>query len=100
MNRRLSTSLFLLALAVPLTACSTVRTVFGKAEQVAAANEQGKLISPNAPTEGQTELAQTASSKVEGATVADIGRAAKSLPGGLIGDTANVVHIGDAIPPK
>ncbi len=100
MNSPFFTPLALLALTMALSACSTVRGVFGKAEQVAAANEQGKLISPNAPTEGQSEPAQVASVKVDGATVADIGRAAKTLPGGLIGDTANVIHIGDAILPK
>ncbi len=88
-----------LAFSLMLSACSTLREGLGKAEQIIAANEKGQLIQANAPTEGQPTVVANASA-VRGGNVADITKAARSLPGGLGGDTANQIYIGDAIPPK
>jgi uncharacterized lipoprotein len=101
---RKSFSVFTAVLLVAaLGACSALRKVTGQYEKVAAQNEAGRLISPGAPSEGIPPAPSLDSeTQVSLATnkVPDIGRAAKSLPGGLGGDTANENHIGEAVPPR
>jgi hypothetical protein len=95
-----------IALTSTLSGCSSVRKALGQVETAAAKNEQGQLISPSlapsevAPTEpalAQTETTSETTS-VRRIAVNDIKRA--NLPGGLGGDTANQIYIGDAIVPK
>jgi uncharacterized protein YceK len=86
-----------------LSGCSTVQRLTGQYEKVAAKNEAGQLITASAPTEGQsapTSAPDDTSATMASNQVPDMGRAAKSLPGGLAGDTTNSNHIGDAVPPR
>jgi hypothetical protein len=90
-------------LVASLGGCSVFRQGAGEFEKVAARNEAGQLITPNAPSEGQQPLPdgeEATPTSMATNQVLDMGRAAKSLPSGLAGDTGNVNHIGDAVPPR
>ncbi len=89
------------AVLLSLSACSVFRGGAKEYEKAAAKNEAGALIRPNAPSEdapaSDTGDAAAAPAKYQ---VLNIDKAAKNLPRGLAGDTANATHIGDPIPPK
>ncbi len=85
-----------------LSACSVFRGGAKEYEKAAAKNEAGALIRPSAPTEEApgNDPASDAPSAPARYQVLNIDKAAKNLPRGLAGDTANATHIGDPIPPK
>ncbi len=92
-----------LAVTTALGGCSVFRKGAGEYEKAAAKNEAGQLILPNAPTEDRvtTDASSTAAAVPTTATqVTNIEQAAKNLPRGLAGDTANQQHIGEPIPPR
>jgi hypothetical protein len=98
--RRVATLILSLALAAGLSTCSAFRKGAGEYEKAAARNEAGELMRPAAPDEATSggDDAPTPAMKVT--QVLNIEKAVKNLPRGLAGDTSNVAHIGDPIPPR
>jgi uncharacterized lipoprotein len=101
---RAAAKLFLsLSLIAGLSACSALRQGAGDYEKAAARNEAGQLIQPAAPSEGADASGGAGEAPVPAMTVTqvlNIEKAAKNLPRGLAGDSSNVAHIGDPIPPR
>lgn len=98
---RLSATLFLsLALLAGLSACSALRKGVGLYEKAATRNEAGELVQSAAPDVAATAGEDAPTPAMAVTQVLNIEKAAKNLPRGLAGDTGNVAHIGEPIPPR
>ena len=91
--------LILSSAALLLTGCSTVRGIFGTAEEAIEANQTPRAI--GAP-DSTADATSTSSRRGKNTAIPsnDIKRAAKRLPGTLEGDSENAAHLGDPIPPR
>lgn len=87
--------LILISAALLLTGCSTVRGIFGGAEDAIEANQTPREIGAPDASAANGKKAKAAIAPSE-----DIKKAAKRLPDTLAGDSANAAHTGEAIPPQ
>lgn len=98
--------LILISAALLLTGCSTVRGIFGGAEDAIEANQTPREI--GAPDSESAEAAASngaapnngKNAKPVIAPSENIKKAAKRLPDNLAGDSANAAHLGEPIPPQ
>jgi hypothetical protein len=93
----------IVAIALPLSGCTTMRKLAGTYKEAADKNEAGQLIRSAAPSDDQVARADAPEPAATGVTslkFPDMKRAAKSLPDDLSADTANQNHIGEAIAPR
>lgn len=93
--------LILISAALLLTGCSTVRGIFGGAEDAIEANQTPREI--GAQDSEAAEAARPNNGKKAKPVIApseDIKKAAKRLPDNLAGDSANAAHLGEPIPPQ
>ncbi|MCH8684660.1 hypothetical protein [Pedomonas mirosovicensis] len=94
--------LILVSAALLLSGCSTVRGIFGAAEETIEANQtEQEAGPPDAEASEPGVFGRQQAQRAAPITVAeDIKKAAKRLPDTLAGDSANSAHLGDPIPPQ
>lgn len=86
--------LLTIALALPLSGCSTVRSGFGALSDLISSNETNKRDLSD------SDAVDTATSTAHGIPATNIASAYKQVPHTLKGDTENSAHTGDPIPPQ
>jgi len=93
--------LILISAALLLTGCSTVRGIFGAAEDAIESNQTPREVgAPDAEASAEPSSENGKKAKPVIAPAENIKQAAKRLPDTLAGDSANAAHLGESIPPQ
>lgn len=93
--------LIMISAALLLTGCSTVRDIFGAAEDTIEANQTPREIgAPDSEAAAASGAETGTTARAATAPSQNIKKAAKRLPDTLAGDSANAAHLGESIPPQ